>query len=113
MQSKGLFTRNEIESVSDIQTVIILCRLVYRQYYFLSIYQAMWVTDPFAPKLYSLIQNNIDPNIIDGLNFVACEQTLMQSNPFLGGISFGRPLFIMLRAFPKSQLFKIPLIDNP
>ena len=31
--------------------------------------------DPFAPKCYSLIQNNIDPNIGDELNFVACEQS--------------------------------------
>ena len=30
---------------------------------FLSIYQAKWVTDPFAPELYCLIQNIISPDI--------------------------------------------------
>ena len=30
--------------------------------------------DPFTPKLYSSIQNNIDLNVEDGLNFVMCEQ---------------------------------------
>ena len=31
--------------------------------------------DSFAPKLYSLIQNNIDSNFCDGLNFVTCEHS--------------------------------------
>ena len=34
------------------------------------------MTDPFAPKFYSLIQNNIDPNFSEGLNFFTCEQSL-------------------------------------
>ena len=34
------------------------------------------MTDLFAPNFYSLIQNNIGPNIGDGLNFVMFEQTL-------------------------------------
>ena len=38
--------------------------------------RAKLVTDPFAPKFYSLTQNDvISPNIADGLNFVTCEQT--------------------------------------
>ena len=41
----------------------------------MSIYLAKWVTDPFAPKFFSLVQNNISHNIGDGLNFVTCEQT--------------------------------------
>ena len=32
-------------------------------------------SDLFAPKFYSLIQNNIDPNFGDGLNFVKCENS--------------------------------------
>ena len=31
--------------------------------------------DPFAPKFYSSMQNNIGTNTCDGLNFVTCEQT--------------------------------------
>ena len=34
-----------------------------------------WETDPFAPKLYSLIQNDICPNFCDRLNFVTCEHS--------------------------------------
>ena len=30
----------------------------------------------FAPKFYSLIQNNIGPNFGDGLNFITCEHYL-------------------------------------
>ena len=42
----------------------------------MSIYQAKWVTELSAPKFYSLVQNNIGPNVDGGLNFVAtCEQT--------------------------------------
>ena len=32
----------------------------------MSAYQAKWVTDPFALKLYSLIQNNISLDIGEG-----------------------------------------------
>ena len=31
----------------------------------------VWITDPFSPKFYFLIQNNI------GMNFVTCEQTFI------------------------------------
>ena len=34
------------------------------------------MTDPFALKLYSRIQNNIGPNISDGLNFITREQSM-------------------------------------
>ena len=43
---------------------------------FWSIYWADWVTDIFVPKFYSLIQNNIGPNLSDRLNFVTCEYSL-------------------------------------
>ena len=34
-----------------------------------------WKMDPFVPKLYPLIQNNIGSNFGDGLNFVTCEHS--------------------------------------
>ena len=37
------------------------------------------MTNPFALKFYSLIQNNIGGNIDDGLNSVTCEQPLKES----------------------------------
>ena len=49
----------------------------YRQSQFMSIYQGKWVTNPFALKFYSLIQNNISRNIGYGLIFVMCEHTLL------------------------------------
>ena len=36
----------------------------------------IFVTDPFALKFCSLLQNNIGLNIRDGMIFVTCEQTL-------------------------------------
>ena len=33
------------------------------------------MTDPFAQKIYLPMQNNIDPNFGDELNFVTCEHS--------------------------------------
>ena len=35
-----------------------------------------WMTDPFALKFYSLVKNNIGPNIGNGLNFVTCDRSV-------------------------------------
>ena len=42
----------------------------------LVVYRAQWATDPFALKLYSLLQNIFGPNFSDGLNFVTREHCL-------------------------------------
>ena len=42
---------------------------------FWPVYQAELVADPFVPKFYSPIQNNVRPNFGEVLNFVTCEHS--------------------------------------
>ena len=51
--------------------ILLECIILYKSIQkFLSIYWVKWVTDPFAPKCYSKIQNHIGPNIGDDVNIV-------------------------------------------
>ena len=54
--------------------------------------------DPFAPKFYSSIQNNIGQNFGEGLNFTTCEHSLSG----LVQRSIVPPLFCVLVAVPLS-----------
>ena len=78
-----------MEFISDISTDSSLLRIEFL---------AKWVVDPFAPKVYSLIQNNFAGNIGDGLNFFSCEQTILcRENACVHRISIvfiGAELFI-------------------
>ena len=67
-----MFTRNEIQPVilTDKNWVAWQQTEVFILTQFQSAYQPEWVEDPFAPKFYSLIQNNINPNFGDGLKLV-------------------------------------------
>ena len=72
----GLFKGNEIYPITDISTNIILCWRIE--------FQCKWFPHTFSPKVYSLIQNNINGNIGHKFqaNFVMCEQGLNFSTYF-------------------------------
>ena len=62
----NLCDKNEKQIITEI--------IIYYKYsFFLAVYQAKWVMDPFAPKIYFLIQNNFGLNF--GLNIFTCEQS--------------------------------------
>ena len=77
MSAEGLFT------LSEIQLAILTDRKFFawqqiRMFTltpFWSVFLPNWVVDLFAPKFYSLIQNNIGLNFSDRLNFVTGEHS--------------------------------------
>ena len=72
LEPEGLFTRNEIQPVirANKKRVARQKMAMFIPKQFRSVYQSERVADPFALKLYSVIQNHIGPNFNNGLNFV-------------------------------------------
>ena len=62
---QGLFARNEIQYFVFEIIIFVLIGL-------LTIYP---MKQKYTQSVYSLVENNICPNIGEGLNFVTCEQT--------------------------------------
>ena len=70
--------------------------------------------DPFTPKFYSLVQNNIGSNFDDGLNFVTCEHSFSENTcESLNDPNMKCSTFITMEMVKKSTKTRVYVTEVP